>query len=275
MLVGAGARVRAACRTPSLAPEGAEAVAIGSIDGATDWRRALEGVTRVVHLAGPAHKRADAAAYQREINDATEALAAQAEAAGVSRFVYMSSIKAAAEQGGPLRETDPPRPQTAYGAAKLEAERVVLARAALSPIVLRPPLVFAPHAKANFALLLKLAASPLPLPFAGLGNQRSLISLPSLVSAVGAALDRPEVQGVFFVADQPALSAAEMIAQLRAGMGRTPALFAAPIEALAPRALRESLVADDSAFRAAFSFALREDARALLRACGAAWAAQR
>lgn len=274
-LAGAGVRVRAAYRVrPAEEYAAAEAVEIGAIDGATDWRRTLEGVTRVVHLAGPAHRRAGDAEYRREIVDATAALAAQAEAAGVQRFLYMSSIKAGAEQGGPLRESDEPRPQGPYAAAKLEAERAVLARTALSPVALRPPLVFAPHAKANFALLLKLAASPLPLPLAGIRNQRSLISLQTLVSAVHAALASSEMQGAFYVADRPALSTPQMIALLREGMGRTAGLFNAPVTAFAPRALRETLVADDSAFRAAFAFAPPEDACALLRACGAAWAAR-
>lgn len=273
-LVGAGERVRAAYRALPSQQLASEAIAVGAIEGATDWGRALEGVTRVVHLAGPAHKHADDAAYRREIIDATAALAAQAEAAGVKRFLYMSSIKAGAEHGGPLRESDQPRPQGAYGAAKLEAENAVRARASLSPVVLRPPLVFAPHAKANFALLLQLAASPLPLPFAGIRNQRSLISLHSLVGAVCAALERPQAQGVFYVTDRPALSTPDMVRSLREGMGRAPGLFSAPVAGLAPRALRETLVADDSAFRAAFAFAPPEDSHALLRACGAAWAAR-
>lgn len=273
-LVGAGERVRVAYRSPAQQSAATEAIEIGTINGETDWGRALEGVTRVVHLAGPAHRRAGDAEYRREIVDATAALAAQAEAAGVERFLYMSSIKAGAEQGGPLRESDAPRPQGSYAAAKLEAERAVLARTALSPVVLRPPLVFAPNAKANFALLLKLAASPLSLPLAGIRNQRSLISLQSLVSAVRVALERPQAQGVFYVADGPALSTPQIVASLREGMGRKAGLFSAPVAALAPRALSETLVVDDSAFRAAFAFAPPEDACALLRACGAAWAAR-
>src|SRR5690606_25671245 len=131
---------------------------------------------------------------------------------------------AARSHDRPISERDPPAPEDGYGRAKLAAERAVLAHAGLNPVILRPPLVFAPDAKANFAALLRLAASPLPLPFAGVRNTRSLIARASLIGAIKAALGEGPA-GVFHVCNGPALSTGEIIAALRRGLGRSPGLF--------------------------------------------------
>jgi UDP-glucose 4-epimerase len=269
-LAAEGVGVRAAYRArPQMRAE--DSIAVGDLSGATDWSRALEGVTHVVHCAGPAHRRTDEGACRREIVEATEALAAQAEAAGVSRFVYLSSVKAAADRGGPFTEADAPHPETDYGRAKLDAECRLAARPKLAPVSLRPPLVFAPNAKANFRRLLQLVASPAPLPLGGIENCRSLISLPSLIEAIRAVLWASAGAGAYFVADTPAISTARLVTALRAGMGRSANLIPGP-RALLPRALTESFEINDTAFRAAFAFAPPHDVHEALQRCGAAWA---
>jgi len=243
-------------------------VAIGDLSGATDWSTALRGVDVVVHLAGPAHARYGHAALQTQIVEATSALAAQAEAAAVRRFVYLSSIKAACmrTRGSAVTEQGEAQDLDAYGAAKRAAERAVLARQALNAVVLRPPLVFAPDAKANFGSLLKLVASGAPLPLAGLSNRRSLISRASLIDAVAASLDEAAPAGLFHIADRPALSSTEIVTALAEGMGKPARLFRAP-SPLLPRALTESLAVDDSRFRAAYGEAWSRDARSALIEC--------
>jgi len=254
-------------------------VRLGALNAQTDWRAALEGVHAVVHLAGPAHARFDECVLRAAITDAAAALAAQAAAMGVRRFVFISSIKAAAARtyARAISERDPPAPEDAYGRAKLHAERAVLAHGALNPVILRPPLVHAADAKANFAALLRLSASGAPLPFAGVANKRSVIARDALIEAIKAALG-PGPAGVFHVADQPALSTPQIIAALRHGLGLKPNLFnAGPLAALAPAALSESLESDDSAFRAAYGYGARADLGAAdaLEASARAWKALR
>src|SRR5579863_206021 len=93
-----GMRVRAATRAPYPASEDAlEICVVGEIGSRTDWSRALEGVDWVMHLAARVHMSggdaADSAAY-REVNAlGTARLAAAAARSGVTRFVYLSSIK--------------------------------------------------------------------------------------------------------------------------------------------------------------------------------------
>lgn len=277
-LASSGYGVRAAYRThPVETHAGVDAVIVGSTGAATDWTDALQGVAAVVHLAGPAHSKYSDDHLRREIAEQTTCLAAQAEQAGVARFIYVSSIKAAASESvAPLRPSDPPAPVDGYGRAKLEAEAAVMSRRLLRPVVLRPPLVCAADAKANFASLLRLANSPWPLPFAGLSAKRSLLGRDSFVRAVVNVLGKPDgVSGVFHLAEQPSLSVGEMVRALREGMGRTSNQFALPgLGAVLPAALRESLVVDDAAFLASYGSYVDGEARDMLRAIGAAWTMQ-
>lgn len=271
-LASSDMEVRGAYRRAS-AYASCECAIVGDLGPGADWLAALREVSAIVHLAGPAHVRHGEAHLRRAIVEGAAALAEQAEAAGVSRFVFVSSIKAAASstKGGAVSERDPPEPEDAYGRAKLDAERVLLARPGLRPLVLRPPLVFAPNAKANFARLLRLADSAAPLPFEGVNNKRSLISLPSLIEAIMTVLRAPDgPSGIFHVADEPPLSTPDIIAALRRGMGRPARLFSVPgIAALVPRALTQSLEIDASALREAYKWR-GIDTVAALEACGAA-----
>ena len=127
------------------------------------------------------------------------ALAREAALAGVRRFLYVSSIKAMGETtapGRPFRPADTPRPEDAYGRAKLATERAlasVAAETGLELLILRPPLVYGPGVGGNFRALLRLARSGLPLPFAGLDNRRSLIARDNLVDLIAACCTHPSI----------------------------------------------------------------------------------
>ena len=249
---------------------------VGEMGRGADWRRALEGVDTVIHLAGPSNSHLAEEVLQRGIVGGTEELVEQAAAAGARRLIFVSSIKACAgmSEGAALREDEQPRPEGVYGRAKLEAERIVLAREALAPIVLRPPLVYAASAKGNLSKFMRRLDSAAPLPFGGVKNRRSLIAPQSLVGAIVAALQHERAPtGVFHVADEPAVSTAEMATLLREGMGRPARLFTLPgFEAFGPPPLVHSLEVDATHFRATFAYT-GVDTRAGLVACGQAWRA--
>lgn len=273
-----GMAVRAASRRP---PLGSDAVLVPDLGRDTDWRAALADIETIVHLAGPAHAAHPEPYLRRAIVEASEALARQAETAGAKRLIFVSSIKAAAAHapGRMLSERDPPKPGDAYGRAKLAAEQALLGHTGLSPVILRPPLVFAPNAKANFAKLLRVADTNAPLPFAGLDNRRSLISLASFIEAILAVLAKPDgACGVFHLADQPALSTPQIIDALRCGLGRPPGQFRLPgVSLLAPPALTASLAIDDARFRAEYGYGPRGDidVRKALEQCARDWKAAR
>jgi nucleoside-diphosphate-sugar epimerase len=147
----------------------------------------------VIHLAARAHvmKHDPATADQayREANvEGTRRAIEMAKAAGARRFVFVSSIKALGERtqmGKPLTEQDTPAPEDAYGRSKLAAERLaqdMTSRLGIDLVIVRPPLVYGPGVKGNFATLIRLSCLGIPLPIGSINNQRSMISLANLAN---------------------------------------------------------------------------------------------
>ncbi|MDO8597491.1 MAG: NAD-dependent epimerase/dehydratase family protein, partial [Sulfuricaulis sp.] len=169
LLVEQRIAVRAAVRTGNAAmihPRSVHTTEVGDIHAGTDWSAALAGVTHVVHLAARVHVMREVArdplADFRSVNTAgTANLARQAAAAGVRRFVYVSTIKVNGERtsGRPFRANDAPQPQDAYGQSKLEAELIlneISHDSGMEVVIVRPPLVYGPGVKGNFLSMLRV-----------------------------------------------------------------------------------------------------------------------
>lgn len=244
-LAKAGFDVRAAARDPKLIDNnrpGIEAVLMPDLrSGHVDWAQLLAGCDFVVHLAGIAHASSaiSDADYHAVNGNAVGALAQAARAAGVKRFIYVSSVRA---QTGPVREgvideASPPRPTDAYGRAKLAGENALaeaLAGASTDWVTLRPVLVYGPGVKGNMAALLKLARLPVPLPLQSLKGRRSILSVDNLSSAILHCLTNAGVsRRVFLVADIAPMRVWEIVAAMRKGLKRPPGLFAVPTGPLA------------------------------------------
>lgn len=227
-----GYAVRATVRSASAFPPGIELAVTPDLAGATDYASLLAGIDIIVHLAALAHANADIPEqdYDRVNRAATAALAAAAKHSGVAQFIYLSSIRA---QTGPdvthvISETDQPRPADAYGRSKLAAEAAVLA-SGVAFTILRPVVVYGPHAKANVAALFKLAASPLPLPFGALTGQRSLLAIDNLVSAIVHVMETPAaIDETYLVADPTPVTLPQIITTLRRAENRRPNLLPLP-----------------------------------------------
>jgi UDP-glucose 4-epimerase len=227
-----GYRVQVLLRRPSELPEGASGAIIGDLAAPQNMAAALRGVDAVVHSAGLAHAMSGQPEddYRVLNTEATVGLARAAERAGVKRFVFLSSIRA---QSGPvadavLTEALPAQPTDPYGRSKLAAEEG-LATLSIDWVALRPVLVYGPGVKGNMAALLRLAQLPVPLPLGGLSARRSLLSVDNLAAAVDTVLRAPgRLRRPLIVADEQALTVAEMVATLRAGLGRRPGLVPVP-----------------------------------------------
>jgi UDP-glucose 4-epimerase len=230
--------VRAAARDRSLArvPAAAEISIVPDLAGPVDWRPLLSGAGAVVHLAGIAHAgpQIPDAAYDQVNAVATANLAAAARQARVQRLVYISSIRA---QSGPvaehiLTETDEARPTDAYGRSKLAAEAAIAA-SGVPYTILRPVLVYGAGVKGNLARLLRIAASPIPLPFGAFDNRRSLLGVENLADAIHFVLATPSTEGqTYIVADPQPIMFRNIVAALRRGFGRRPGMYTVPKGAL-------------------------------------------
>lgn len=233
-LAAAGHQVTGAARRP-----GATEVAAPELGPEADWRSALAGAEAVVHCAARAHvmddRAADPLAVFRRVNrDGTLRLAEQAAAAGIRRFVFLSSIKVNGEATTqrPFRAEDAPAPLDPYGIAKAEAEdglRRLAARTGLELAIIRPPLVHGPGAKGNLATLLGVLHRGLPLPLASVDNRRSLIGVHNLAELARLCLEHPAAAGqTWLAADGPAISTPDLIRALAAAIGRPARLLPCP-----------------------------------------------
>ncbi|MGB0681380.1 MAG: NAD-dependent epimerase/dehydratase family protein [Magnetovibrionaceae bacterium] len=203
----------------------------------TDWQDALAGVDRIIHLAGRVHVMAETerdplALYRKTNRDGTEALLRQAKAAGVRRFLFVSTIKATGrETGDNLPEVLGQAPSDPYALSKFEAEKLVLEAASesFSAAVIRPPLVYGPGVGANFRALMKLADSPYPLPLGFACEPRSLVYVENLADALlHLILEAPAPEGIYHVKDPTETGINDLIRDLRRAYGRPARLLPVP-----------------------------------------------
>ena len=226
-------------------PEGVRGVPVVELTANTDWRQAaLAGVKSFVHLAARVHvmhdTEADPLTAFRAVNvDGTLNLARQAAAAGVKRFVFISSVKVNGESTQPGRafaEADAPNPQDAYGLSKHEAEqglRQLSAETGMEVVVIRSPLVYGPGVKANFASLMRAVQRGWPLPLGAVYNQRSLVALDNLVDFIITCITHPQAANqTFLVSDGQDLSTTELVRGMAQAAGVPARLLPVPVWAL-------------------------------------------
>lgn len=227
-------------RATGSAVGGVPFVAVGELTAETDWSAALDGVQAVVHSAARVHvmndQSADPLAEFRKVNvEGTLNLARQAAAAGVRRFVFISSIKVngeGTEPGKPYTADDVPAPSDPYGISKLEAEQGLLRLAAetgMEVAIIRPVLVYGPGVKANFLSMMRWLGKGVPLPLGAIHNKRSLVALDNLVDLVITCLDHPAAANqVFLVSDGEDLSTSELLRRMGQALGKPARLLPVP-----------------------------------------------
>jgi nucleoside-diphosphate-sugar epimerase len=200
----------------------------------------LGSVDVVVHCAARAHimndDTQDPLAEYRKVNvDGTLNLARHAAESGVKRFVFVSSIKVNGEQtlpGNPFTEDVAPAPEDPYGISKYEAEQQLQALSAetgMELVIIRPPLVYGPGVKGNFASMIRLMEKGLPLPLGAVGNKRSLVALDNLVDLIVTCVDNPAAANqVFLAGDGQDLSTTDLLRGVANAMGKSAWLLPVP-----------------------------------------------
>jgi nucleoside-diphosphate-sugar epimerase len=215
-------------------------VEVGDLEANTDWSVALIGVSSVVHAAARVHVIKDQSinplAEFRRVNVAgTLNLAQQAAAAGVKRFVFISSIKVHGEQtqkGQPFTERDRTTPVDAYGISKYEAEvglRRIAKETGMEVVIIRPVLVYGPGVKGNFLSMLRWLHKGIPLPFGAITNARSLVSLDNLIDLIITCLHHPAAANqTFLVSDGEDISTTQLLQYTASAMGVSSRLMPVP-----------------------------------------------
>ena len=231
-------------RADAFSDTNAAIVTVGDLSAQTDWTVALAGADAVVHLAARVHVMRDTvrdplAEFRRVNTEGTLNLARQAAAAGVKRFVFISSLKVNGEvtqPGHAFTEDDVSSPQDAYGQSKQEAEqglRQIASTTGMEVVIIRPPLVYGPGVKANFASLMRAVQRGWPLPLGAVLNQRSFVALDNLVDLIVTCITHPRAANqTFLVSDGKDLSTPDLIKRMARAMNRPARLMPVPVWAL-------------------------------------------
>ncbi len=213
---------------------------IGDINETTDWQDCLSGVKCVIHLANRAHVMYEPSSnplplYRKVNTEGTLNLARQASAAGVKRFIYISSIKVNGEStrcGQALTPGDQNIPVDPYGLSKYEAElglKLVAQQTGLEVVVIRPPLIYGPRVKANFLKMVQWVEKGIPLPLGAIRNQRSMLGLDNLINFIELCLTHANAVGqIFLVSDDQDISTTELLKEIASAMDRPSRLLEIP-----------------------------------------------
>jgi nucleoside-diphosphate-sugar epimerase len=198
-----------------------------------------EGIDTVLHLAGVAHAlsatKRNGDDYYGINSEGTRHLLEAAKAAGVSRFIYFSSVKAMGE-GGPqeMDESTVCRPTTAYGQSKLEAEELVTSGEYVpESVVLRLSMVYGPTDKGNLPRMVKAIAEGRFPPLPEVNNKRSMVHVADVVQAALLAMEKSDAAGrTYIVTDGRAYSTRQIYEWICEVLNRRPPRWTVPVSLL-------------------------------------------
>jgi NADH dehydrogenase len=196
-------------------------------DGVTPWQAdlahpeslaTLPRVDAVVHAAAIVSTARPDPLLSRRVNvEGTGALLARAAAAGVARWVQISSMSAH------------PDNRSVYGKTKLMADELV-ARGPIPAVLLRPSIVYTAERRGIFWKLVRtVARSPVvPLPGGGAEPMRPIHAADVAAAAV-AAVERPAARGIYELGGPEEISFRRMVEDIRAALGMAPRVVTLPM----------------------------------------------
>lgn len=211
---------------------------VGEFFESTDWAPAVAEQQVVIHAAARAHilneEAVNPLAEYRRVNvEGTLRLAQQAAAAGVKRFIFISSIGVNGNiNTRPFRADDQSNPAEPYAQSKWEAEqglRQLAADMGMEVVIIRPPLVYGPSAPGNFGTLVRWIEKGIPLPLGAVHNRRSLVGIDNLVDLIVRCIDHPAAANQLFLAsDGEDISTTDLLRGVGDAMGRPARLIPVP-----------------------------------------------
>jgi nucleoside-diphosphate-sugar epimerase len=189
-----------------------------------------------VHLAGKAHdlkKTSDDQEYYDANTELTKELFNQFLESTCETFVYMSSVKAAADEVvGFLTEQELPNPVTVYGKSKLAAEAYILSKQLTGNkrvYILRPCMIHGPNNKGNLNLLYNFVSKGIPYPFGQYKNQRSFVSVANLCFIIKELIENNAIaSGIYNISDDQTLSTKELVQIIGKTIGKPAKLLNVP-----------------------------------------------
>lgn len=229
----AGYEVSALLRSTSiLDPETASALSqktIGDLSDPASLERACQGRDLIFHLAGLAHVDGSRdGEMEQSIYQGTKNLLQAAINNQVGKLVYFSSILASETPNAPTR--------TAYGRAKLAAEKLLLeaqGRGQIQVVILRPVNVYGPGMKGNLSRMISLIKNRRLPPLPALREEISLVSVQDLCSVALRVAGTDSAWGkTYVVSDGTSYTVEAMEAAIYVALGRKKPQWHTPLVVL-------------------------------------------
>jgi len=215
----------------------------------------IPSIEAIIHLAGKAHdtKNQSGAQLYFDINTGlTQKIYDWFQVSKATKFIYFSSVKAAADkvEGDILTEDVIPSPKGPYGESKIAAENYILSKEVLgkrqevshkdkdtkilindfplptinSPLkkvyILRPCMIHGPGNKGNLNLLYQVVKKGIPYPLGAFENRRSFTSIDNLSFVISSLIEKNIPGGIYNVGDDESLSTNELIALMAMAMNK-------------------------------------------------------
>ena len=179
----------------------------------------FESCKFILHLAGKAHdlkNNSNPQSYYDANTSLTVNLFDQFLASNVELFIYMSSVKAVADDLNiELVEDFTPKPVTDYGKSKLYAEQYILSKSipkCKRVYILRPCMIHGVGNKGNLNLLYRIVAKGFPWPLGSFDNKRSFCSIQNLCFIIKELIENDQItSGVYNIADDNPISTNDLV----------------------------------------------------------------
>ncbi|MEW4354209.1 NAD-dependent epimerase/dehydratase family protein [Streptococcus pneumoniae] len=187
------------------------------------WRTAdFSSFDSIFHVAAIVHqneKKIDSNLYDTVNRDLPIEVAKKAKEAGVGQFIFLSTMSVYGADEEVITARTVENPQTHYGRSKLEAEHGLrgLEMDSFRVAILRPPMVYGPHATGNYTRLSKFSKI-LPI-FPHIKNQRSMIYIDNLSEFVRQAIDT-RLGGLHFPQNEAYVTTSTLVKEIRQAHGK-------------------------------------------------------
>ncbi|MEJ2184388.1 MAG: NAD-dependent epimerase/dehydratase family protein [Gemmatimonadota bacterium] len=194
-----------------------------NLGNAAALEHAVRDVDTVLHLAGLTRARHEAEFRDVNVEGTRRLVDAMVKSGRPRRLVYVSSLAAVgpAPDGRPVHPDDEPRPLTAYGRSKLDAERLCLAaRKTLGVVVLRPPAVYGPGDRDLLSFFRLARHGVLPVP-SGPPRRLQMIYAADLAEAICRAGVAEAASGIYHTAEPRAYAWREVLELVAEAVGRS------------------------------------------------------
>ena len=218
----------------------------------------------IIHLAGKAHdtkNQSQAEVYFQVNTELTKRIYDYFLASSARRFVFFSSVKAAADrvEGPYVDENVEPKPVGPYGESKIEAEHYIMrslhfgrddkkgarddrgerslhfgrddnkgCRDDKRTYILRPCMIHGPGNKGNLNLLYGVVKRGIPWPLGAFENKRTFTSIDNVCYIVHGLLTKEVESGIYHINDDEAVSTNELIEIVCSALGKKAHIWNVP-----------------------------------------------